>query len=219
MPECLDSFPWQSLKGCGSMASAMFHVGDYKNERLKDGSAVQFRIIGFNHDRTSSGVVLPMTWEMVDGMGTRFQWNRNDSNAGSWEGSLMRQNMNKENGAIFRLMPEEIIEVAVPVIKLTANTQEEGCPIIETEDLFWIKSEKETYGRNFYSAPGEGRWYEYYRQEDVSYAKLRNGSLEVTALRSPYRRYSSYFCMVDRVGIPNGEYASYSCAVAPAFSF
>lgn len=30
MPACLDSYPWQSLKGCGSMAPAMFKVGDYK---------------------------------------------------------------------------------------------------------------------------------------------------------------------------------------------
>ena len=66
MPACLDSYPWQSLKGCGSMAPAMFKVGDYKNACLKDGTNVQFRIIGFNHDRARGGIVVPMTWEMVD---------------------------------------------------------------------------------------------------------------------------------------------------------
>ena len=60
MPACLDSYPWQSLKGCGSMAPAMFKVGDYKNACLKDGTNVQFRIIGFNHDRARGGIVVPM---------------------------------------------------------------------------------------------------------------------------------------------------------------
>lgn len=55
MPECLDSFPWRSLKGCGDMAKAMFKVGDYKNDVLKDGTPVQFRIIGFDHDITREG--------------------------------------------------------------------------------------------------------------------------------------------------------------------
>ena len=38
MPECLDYMPWSSVYGLGTMAPAILHVGDYKNDKLKDGS-------------------------------------------------------------------------------------------------------------------------------------------------------------------------------------
>ena len=66
MPECLDNMPWRSLKGLGDMAPDFLRLGDFKNVRLKDDTLVQFRIIGFKHDVTKSGRILPLTWEMVD---------------------------------------------------------------------------------------------------------------------------------------------------------
>lgn len=35
MPECLDYMPWSSVYGLGTMAPAILHVGDYKNDKLK----------------------------------------------------------------------------------------------------------------------------------------------------------------------------------------
>lgn len=219
MPECLDSFPWRSLKGCGSMASAMFKVGDYKNEQLKNGRPVQFRIIGFNHDKTASGLVMPFTWEMVDCMPDRYPWNERDTNEGSWAATYLRRQMNEPGGRILQLLPDEIVELAVPVIKLTADVYNGENNIIETEDKFWIKSEKELFGRNIYSAPGEGHWYEYYRQEDVAWGKKRNGSDEYTMLRSPYYNGSAGFCHVGTSGGANASDARYSSGLAPAFCF
>lgn len=66
MPECLDNMPWRSLKGLGDMAPDFLKLGDFKNVRLTDGTMVQFRIIGFRHDVTKSGRILPLSWEMVD---------------------------------------------------------------------------------------------------------------------------------------------------------
>ena len=91
--------------------------------------------------------------------------------------------------------------------------------MLETECKFWIKSEKETFGRNIYSAPGEGHWYEYYRQEDVPWGKKRNGSAEYTMLRSPRYNSSHAFCAVDADGNAGYTAARYSGGVAPAFSF
>ena len=119
----------------------------------------------------------------------------------------------------FGLMPDEIVELATPVIKLTANTHDGSNFIIETEDRFWIKSEKETFGRSIFSAPGEGRWYEWYRQEDVPWGKKLGGSDEYTMLRSPYYYYSSYFCGVYTNGTAGSTGASYSAGLAPAFCF
>lgn len=201
------------------MAPAMFHVGDFKNEVLKDGSRVQFRIIGFNHDKTKNGLVLPMTWEAVDCFPNRYPWNQQDTNEGSWGGTWLRRQMNNPDGQIYQLMPDEIIEVAVPVIKLTADTYTGQNTLIETEDKFWIKSEKELFGRNIYSAPGEGHWYEFYRQEDVPWGKKRNGSEEYTMLRSPYYDGASYFCRVSTNGTATINSSRNSSGLAPAFSF
>jgi len=217
MPECLDSFPWRSLKGCGNMAPAMFKVGDYKNDYLRNGMPVQFRIIGFNHDKTATGLVVPMTWEMVDCMPDRFPWNQRDTNEGSWEATFVRHEMNDLDGMVYNLLPEELVDIVTPVIKLTANTYAGENNVIETEDKFWIKSEKETYGRCFYSAPGEGHWYEWYRQEDTPWHKKRNGSGEHTLLRSPCRGNGNCFCLVRNDGMANCNDAGNSCGLAPAF--
>ena len=127
--------------------------------------------------------------------------------------------MNDEYGEIYQLMPAEILEVVEPVIKLTANTYDGANELLETECKFWIKSEKETFGRNIYSAPGEGHWYEYYRQEDVPWGKKRNGSAEYTMLRSPLCNLSSHFCYVGTTGYADYSDARCSYGVAPAFSF
>lgn len=219
MPECLDNMPWRSLKGLGDMAPDFLRLGDFKNVRLKDDTLVQFRIIGFKHDVTKSGRILPLTWEMVDCLPNRHRWNSNDTNRGSWGATELFHKMNDEDGVIYQLMPDEILEVVEPVIKLTANTYDGANELLETECKFWIKSEKETFGRNIYSAPGEGHWYEYYRQEDVPWGKKRNGSAECTMLRSPYYYNSFDFCIVYTNGGASGNGAGFSYGVAPAFSF
>ena len=122
MPECLDNMPWRSLKGLGDMAPDFLRLGDFKNVRLKDDTLVQFRIIGFKLDVAKSGRILPLTWEMVDCLPNRHRWNSNDTNRGSWGATELFHKMNDEDGVIYQLMPDEILEVVEPVIKLTANT-------------------------------------------------------------------------------------------------
>ena len=218
MPECLDTMPWRSIKGLGEMASHFLKVGDYKNERLTDGTPVQFRIIGFNHDKTRSGMVAPITWEMTECLPEIYPWNQRNTNEGSWPGCYLRGEMNNKDGAIYRLMPESIIQVATPVIKLTANTYDRSNEILESEDLFWIKSVKEMYGRPMRSAKGEGHWYEWYRQEDTPWGKTRNGEGEYTMLRSPGVSSTTAFWGVSSGGSLNSSGASYALGVCPCFS-
>ena len=219
MPRCLDDMPWRSLKGLGNLAPKLLHVGDFKNEQLKNGVDVQFRLIGLNHDVTENGTILPMTWEMIECLPERYRWNNNDTTRGSWAGTKLCQSMNNPDGEIYQLLPDEIISLAESVVKLTANTYDGSNSIIESVHKFWIKSEKETYGRCFYSAPGEGKWYEYYRQEDVPWSKKRNGAEENCSLRSPCEGSDYSFCGVSANGTATNHYASYSVGVAPAFSF
>ena len=217
MPECLDNYPWRSIKGCGDLAPAMFKVGDYKNVVLLDGTEMQFRIIGFNHDKMSSGMLAPITWEAIECLRSRFSWNARGTNEGSWENTRLRRQMNDLNGDIYSLLPEDLREVITPVIKQTADTYNGENRIIETEDKLWIKSEKELFGRSILSAPGEGHWYEWYRQEDVPWTKQRGGSNEYTMLRSPCLHDRSCFCLVDRDGLASYDSANYAYGVAPAF--
>lgn len=219
MPRALEEYSWRTIRGFGPAAASMFNVGDTKSAVLKDGTPVEFRIIGRNHDRTKDGLILPLTWEMVDCMPQRYPWNDADTNEGSWAATKLRRMMNEPGESIFELMPDEIIDVAVPVLKLTANTFDGSNELIETEDRFFIKSEKELFGRCIYSAPGEGHWYEYYRQEDVPYYKMRSGSREYLLLRSPYYNSSYLFCGVNTDGYAGNYLAGYSYGLAPAFAF
>lgn len=219
MPRVIEEYSWRTIRGFGDAAAAMFEVGDTKRAVLKDGTPVTFRIIGKKHDRTKSGLILPLTWEMVECLPRAYPWNDRDTNEGSWGATKIRRMMNEPGGDIFDLMPDEIVELAVPVLKLTANTFDGSNTLIETEDKFFIKSEKELFGRCIYSAPGEGHWYEYYRQEDVPYYKMRGASREYTMLRSPFYYGSYTFCFVGTNGDAYGNLASFSYGLAPAFAF
>jgi hypothetical protein len=197
---------WRSIKGCGKMAPNLFNLGDYKDEKFKNGALARFQIIGFNHDETPDGAICPVTFDMAYCLPNRYHMNDRDTNQGSWEETRLRSDLNNENGQIYKIIPDEMIQYAEPVLKLTANTYNGENNIITTVDKFFVLSEKELYGRCFNSLPGEGKWYEYYRQEDIPWKKRRNDCDEYVWLRSPYASSSALFCFVPTTGaaVTNG---------------
>ena len=219
MARCLDDYSWHSLKGYGSMAPLVFEAGDYKNVVLKDGTPAQFRIIGRNHDEAEDGTILPLTWELVDCLPEYYRMNQRDTNQGNWGASDLCHQMNDAGGRIYRLIPDDIIAVAEPVVKLTAEAYDGTNTITRSVNKFFVTSEKEVFGRNIYSAPGEGKWYEYYRMEDVPWYKLCNGERTSRCLRSPIAGGSYGFCGVSGTGAAGYSRASYSCGVSFGFSF
>ena len=82
-----------------------------------------------------------------------------------WDRCELRKWLNSE---FLTLCSDELRSIVRPVIKLT-SAGNKSKDMIKSNDYFFILSEKELFGRAIYSAPGEGHWYEYYRQEDVSY--------------------------------------------------
>jgi hypothetical protein len=67
--------------------------------------------------------------------------------------------------------------------------------------------------------PGEGHWYEYYKQEDVPYYKEDDdGNRRCNLLRSPYYFDSCTFCRVYTNGNASASGARRSDGLAPAFS-
>lgn len=219
MPNCLNDMTWDALKRLGEAAPMTVHLGDFKDDVLNDGSPVQFRVIGINHDVTGDGRIVPLTWEMVDCMPNRYPWCHNGDLEGSWPDSYLFRAMNDPDGDIFRLMPDGIIRVAVPIVKQTAKVTNVSFEIVNSTAQFFIKSEVETFGRAIYSEPGEGHWYGWYRQEGVPWYKLRNGNREYTMERSPVKGRPDYFCYVNADGSANIGNAYNSYGLAPAFGF
>ena len=66
MPECLDYMPWSSVYGLGTMAPAILHVGDYKNDKLTlstslpspSATSTDSLSIGTANSRIASGISL-----------------------------------------------------------------------------------------------------------------------------------------------------------------
>lgn len=217
MPNCLNNMSWRDIRSLGVSAPAFIRIGDFKDCLLKDGSQVQFRVIGINHDVTEDGRVVPLTWEMVDCMPSRYPWCRGDNVEVAWGNTYIFGAMNYPDGEVYQLIPDEIIEIAVPVVKKTAVVTEDSFDIVDSVSKFFLKSEVETFGRAIYSADGEGNWYAWYRQEGTPWYKNRNGGREYTMLRSPVKGNPGYFCIVAADGYANPDFASYSYGLAPAF--
>ena len=90
--------------------------------------------------------------------------------------------------------------------------------MIKSNDYFFILSEKELFGRAIYSAPGEGHWYEYYRQEDVPYfATDMDLERVIRWLRSAAYTNNYSFCHVHAGGSASSNTANYSLALLPGF--
>ena len=214
----LNHLTWSEIEAIGAAGKARetFALGATKKDHMKNGYDAEWKIIGFDHDDLADGSgKAPISWDMVRAY--KDEWSMNDeaTNAGGWDQCKARKRM---DGELLSLCSDELQAIIKPVIKLTSAG---SCSkdIIKSICKLWLKSEKELFGRCIYSAPGEGHWYEYYRQEDVPYFALdENGDRVCQWLRSA--RYTSYysFCIVNTDGSADNNNAYYSLALLPGFS-
>lgn len=202
--------------GLSGKAREVFALGAQKKDHMKNGFVAVWQIIGFNHDDLADGTgKAPLSWDMVRVYNEDWSWNDESTNRGGYEASVVRRRLDTE---FFSLCSDGLQAIIKPVIKPT-SAGDCSKEIIRSACKIWLKSEKELYGRCFYSMPGEGHWYEYYKQEDVPYYKEDDdGNRRCNLLRSPYYSDSSTFCFVTAGGnAPLGN-ARYSGGLAPAFS-
>ena len=212
----LNGMSWSRIKYlCGRTGyRQFFSVGDTKDIILKNGEQITMRIIGIRHDTTHDGRKAALTWEMVDFMKDRHVMNKSCTNEGGWTSSEMRRYLNED---VFSLLPDEVQDVIYPVIKTTSCGGNKTGKVSTVDKLFLL-SEHERYGRKFYSAGDEGRWYQWYRREGVSYAKkYPNGDSGWGWMRSPYGSNSASFCRVGSGGSAFDGNASSSDGVAFGF--
>ena len=206
----LNNLSWDEIKHL----SDQIPVGATKEVTLKSGETITLRVIGKNHDTCSNGGKAALTWEMTGYMADRHAMNKEYTNAGSWEKCEMRRYLQKK---VLPLLPDDLRKALVTVLKET-SAGESSQELITTDDSLFLLSEWERYGRKFYAACQEGNWYEWYKQEGVSYAKTYpDGDSGWGWERSPYGSNSTSFCYVNSYG--NANYANASTSRGVAFGF
>lgn len=142
--------------------------------------------------------------------------NQECTNEGGWDRCELRKWLNSE---FLTLCSDELRSIVRPVIKLT-SAGNKSKDMIKSNDYFFILSEKELFGRAIYSAPGEGHWYEYYRQEDVPYfATDMDLERVIRWLRSATYSTNNTFCNVYTDGSATSNLANCSLALLPGFCF
>ena len=188
-------------------------VGNSKTMTI-NGASYQVDIIGKNHDTYAAGGTAPLTFQLHDCYANTKAMNKSDTNSGGWTSCAMRST---HLPAILSKMPTEVKDGIRKVKKLT-SAGNKSSTIKTTEDKLFLLSEVEIFGSTRYSAAGEGTQYDYYKAGN-SKVKKRNGSAASWWERSPIASNSTYFCVVDSVGVASHDYASRARGVAFGFCF
>ena len=213
---------------------------------LTDGTRMEFRIVGINHDnrswaQTDKGDVKKagITMQSVGLLPKAYPMNDTNTNAGGWRDSALRANMNEASGEINGLFADLLPYVAT-VDKLTKNNDEKyvittDTPVSTTHDTLWLMSQNEMFDGCANVLVGEGEPYEYFTTlentdgatidfyvENDACIKYQNGSSASYWLRSSgyINNAREIFCYIDTVGYgENMDNASCNFGVAPCFSF
>ena len=188
-------------------------VGDSKVMTI-GGTNYQIDIIGKNHDTYTAGGTAPLTFQMHDCYGTKYQMNSSNTNSGGWTSCAMRST---HLPAILALMPSEVQAGIREVNKLT-SAGEQSPTINTTADKLFLLSEIEIFGSVSYSKSGEGTQYDYYKAGN-SRVKNKGGSAFSWWERSPGGSVSTSFCIIYGHGGGNDASAIASSGVAFGFCF
>lgn len=159
-----------------------------------------------------------------------FYMNTSSTNAGGWEDSYMRNNIlgtSKTNysGKFIGVLPSALRNVLKSVTKYTDNTgnsSTSSSAVTATTDYAFLLSEYEVFGSCSYANSNEAsrqQQYAYYAagNSKIKYNHSSTGSAVSWWLRSPYRSSSTYFVIVDSIGIVYYNHATNSLGVAPGF--
>lgn len=212
-------------------AMAAIHVGE--SHRAQD---VQFVIGDFEHDdlrtpingHSKAAVTLLQKDCLMDAANAsnpvngsedteRGYINELGTTAGGWNECPRRAWC---NNTYFTALPT-IWQSMVKSVKKKASGGNTQTSIDITIDKVFLAAEIEIFGLTKYSAPGEGTQYQYYKNATANRYKLPRFSSDSGSVtssyyeRSPNVRSISEFCILDRMGGANTEYANDNRAIAP----
>ena len=169
----------------------------------KSGTPVCLKDSGYNNSKTS---------------GTWFNINNVQTNAGGWQGSLMRKNVMPLIKAAF---PADLQAVIKPsTIFTTQGSGNDACTA--TQDEVFLLAEYEVFGTHSQASTQESNYlkqYSYYSagNSKVMYKHDVTSSTASWWVRSPGSFSSYYFCNVNTAGYSNITFADRSYGVSPAF--
>ena len=217
-PKRLQDTSWEEISKIAQLGLAPFYfmLGETKTITLKNGSTIELRIIGFDHDEGVDGRKLPISFETVQTLNENFCMNDDWTNVGGWAKSKLRRVLNTD---IYALLPDDLTAVIKTCVKMTSKGGKgQDGTMTQTSDPLFILSEQEIFGRKIYSIGGEGHWYEGYRRENTPYGKKKqSGEPDWRWERSPIGSSSNYFCGVNGDG--NASYGGASNTYGVSFGF
>lgn len=185
-------------------ASELFEIGDELHFELITGEPVEVVCIGKEHDKMEDGKKAKLTFAFKTCPDGEFEINKECSDAGGWKMCYMR---NATLVRFFKLLPKEIQDLIVPVVKLANNGDDE---LEEVIDKLFLLSVREYTGTDEDSIAGEGEQYEYFKQGN-----------EFTGqywwARSPNTNSNSIWSNVTNYGHIYYNYVSGTYYVRPCF--
>lgn len=207
------------------------------NVKMTNGSTMEFRLIGMNHDDKADGTgKAGLTFMATDASKIPAHAMFTSSNYtyvnGGWRDTDLRKQMN--SGDIWTLMPQEFQSNISPVIKITNNGPATGpyykkANVSSTVDKLWLISYNELVETSYWwrnAIEYEGSQY-YFFKNKVTRNYSPNTVLNSSHIKasdswersSPPNGYSS-FLRITTLGDPSfGNLASKRGGVVPCFSF
>ena len=208
-------------------AKASMDAGTEFTMELTDGWRLTYRIIGINHDDLADGSGKAGLTFLTISTGIPLHMNATATNAGGWEKSELRQEMN--SGEIWNLMPADFQSKVKAVKKLTNNVggTDKNAAVTATSDKLFLLSYSEIAPTSYWASSNpwtssEGTQYEAFK------GKVMNNHTSNAAIalddywweRSVYPSSSVNFLIVDSSGKPlYGDSATEEYCVCPAWCF
>lgn len=212
-------------------AKAAMDAGTKFSMKLNDGKTLEYRIIGINHDDLADGSGKAGLTFLTTSMIFNSRMNATATNAGGWEKSELRQEMN--SGYIWGLMPSELQSKVKAVKKFTNNVggTDKNAAVTPTVDKLFLLSYSEIVPTSFWASSypwtsSEGTQYEAFKGK-VTANYSGNACLQIGDYwweRSVSPSGSAGFLSVGRYGDPSNynagaSGATYSSCVCPVWCF
>lgn len=212
-------------------AKAAMDAGTKFSMKLNDGKTLEYRIIGINHDDLADGSGKAGLTFLTTSMIFNSRMNATATNAGGWEKSELRQEMN--SGYIWGLMPSELQSKVKAVKKFTNNVggTDKNAAVTPTVDKLFLLSYSEIVPTSFWASSypwtsSESTQYEAFKGK-VTANYSGNACLQIGDYwweRSMSPSGSAGFLSVGRYGDPSNynagaSGATYSSCVCPVWCF
>lgn len=219
-------------------AKEVFEIGDEREETLITGEKITLVILGFGQDEKVSSGKVNMTIGLKNLMDGDFEMNLTHTNEGGWEKSRMRTVYMER---VFKLLPEELRNIIVPVKKGTSAGGGSTDITVSEDKLFLFslaeiysprgisKSDNSDISGNADTYQEEGAQYEYFKEllgdadpyddnEEIIKRKANGGGSAVYWwLRSPHIGGAYLFRCVASYGRVYTNSAGYTCGVCFGF--